>query len=96
MITIEGTLIRDAEARAGVDCSAWLYLLVDPGHGYPFEFRRQCTSSHRAIDLARELRRGAAVTVTSEGVARTITDHDIPRFVLRTEGGSVYAPNVSF
>ena len=84
MITISGTLSRDAETRRTPDGQYVAIVLIDAGPCYPFEAR--LSPECWAYDGARLPRRGESITVRGRSL-RLRTDHGIAAYVV--EGASL-------
>lgn len=84
-ITVQGTLVKDADVRVvGIDDYV-LFLRVGVGGGnHKFEakvfFGKTQQDRSRAIDMAAKLRRGMPALVKSNGL-RWCDDHDEARFI---------------
>lgn len=98
MITVEGSLIRDAELRATVDGQYVVSLVVQPGRGHPFSVGRTFPASDvtRARIMAAACKRGRSATVAAIGCFRFVSDHDLARFSLLDDGALISIDGVSF
>lgn len=80
-VTVEGTLLRDAEARMH-GRGGWIVIfLIDGGKGLPIEARWLFEDAHRAENVASNYPRGSVVRACG-GHVRPRLDHDVAAVLL--------------